>query len=165
MGKTISTLTDYAVARLLLRKLWQLQDASGVSMGRAKRNVLLEGAIYIMPLLRFRGQDQFGRDQLIDEAMRRTESSLPLRSAVGERKVPHMVIAVILLYHMREWYEADAQKDPMQALRLEMEILDASLRLLPKPSPEQVTERQIEDLVEDANDRRRYLLRRRYQRA
>ena len=162
MNRKISNLKNYAVARLLLRKLWQLQDASGVSTGRAKRNVMLEGAIYIMPLLRFRNQDQFSRDELVNEAQRRVPDPLFFGHPAGGRKVPHLFVAIVLLYHMREWYRADKEKDPRQALTLEMAILEAAIRLLPKPSSEQVLGQQIEDLIRDANDRRRRILSRRY---
>jgi len=152
----LSELTNYELARLILRQLWQFQDAAGVSMGRSKRSVLLEAALHLLPMPEMHDPDFFRLDDLYNgakPAWRKAHSAQQL-SFPDFRMINNRELATLLLYYLQQWYEDDAKKNPLESLRFERRMLNAVLNLLP-PGLHQFDE---SDLIEESAERHRHQL-------
>jgi len=69
--KSVVELTDIELSRLILRKMWQIHDAGGISMGRSQENKLLEAVLELIPLPKKVLLDKFSQKELLKEADRR----------------------------------------------------------------------------------------------
>lgn len=108
MALSVNELSDYLIARLILRRLWQIQDAGGVSVGRSKQSVLLEAALDLMPWPADLDADSFSEQDLMDEATARSGNfldrplQLPLFSDLEWQS--NEVLIFLLLSHLRQHY-------------------------------------------------------------
>ena len=155
MHKSLSTLTNDELARLILRQLWQSHDASGVSMGRALRNVLLESAIHLMPMPDMRDPDAFNIPELFEEAAKR-KRIIPRRMKTAPRlkRISNRTLAILALHELQAWYQADAEKNPHMPLAFEWRVADLAVGLLPLPRGfKKPASWSRKDLVEEARER------------
>ncbi len=166
--RTLKELTDIALARLLLRRMWYLQDergaASGMSTGREPRNRLLEAAMHLLPLqpiarrldlemLPFEAiaAEVARRRSFHGKAPERPYTHRPPLSDIGD-----IELAALLLRTLKSVYRNAKRHDFRDRLRDERELLDEALslyppqRAIPKPLPW-----KTEDIVAEA-DRRRF---------
>jgi hypothetical protein len=165
VNRSLSELGNDEVARLILRKLWQLQDAGGVSMGRSPRSVFLESAINILPMP-VRNCDAFGTQELLEEVKKRRASIPPkLGSVRYVRRIGKRTLAILLLQELLAWYREDAKKDPQQALTVETRMTETVLRLMPLPRGfKRSASWSAEALVEQSRIRLRIASNRRFKR-
>jgi hypothetical protein len=143
------------LARLILRKLWQIQDVGGVSMGRSLRNVFLEAAKNIMPCPEMPNLDAFSEADLKQEGDRRKpKSPRRLRHSCVLKKLSDRTLAILLLLELKKWLDDDALKNPHGPLGWEIQATKSALRLLPLPKEFDGTELWSADsLVSEARDR------------
>ncbi len=166
--RTLKELTDMALARLLLRRIWYLQDergtASGMPAGREPRNRLLEAAMHLLPLqpiARRLDLEMLPFEDVAAEVARRRS----LHAKAPERPYAHRPslgdmgdaeLAALLLRTLKSVYRNAKKRDFRDRLRDERELLDGALalyppqRAIPKPLPW-----TTEQIVAEA-DRRRY---------
>ena len=69
--KPIGALTDVEIARLLLRCLWQVHSAGGISHGRSVDSRILESAMDLIPLPMGIMLDAYTCEDLREEGERR----------------------------------------------------------------------------------------------
>lgn len=133
---SLGKVSNLILARLILRQLWQIQDARGISMGRSRRNCFLEGAIHLIPIPEYIHSDDFGYEQLLDEAQRRNPVYAPNRPFYKRNPTPktlgNLPIAILLLKELEKYYEEDEAKNgPMNSITSEPKLCAIVIRLLP----------------------------------
>ena len=160
--KRLDEVTNLELARLILRQLWQYQDAGGISMGRHYRNALLEGFTDIIRLPKNIYSDAWSEEDLMNEAMRRNPVNNPIPKT--RKRVPKLCqlsnlrLGIYLLELLKEFYEEDALANPHYPLWLENKLLNAASRLIPTPRPFPHRPRWTKDaILFEARDRRRKL--------
>jgi hypothetical protein len=123
-------------------------------MGRSLRSVLLEAAMELLPP----PQDLFNPDDidlfdLYGTAARESRRAVAITSDQtsfsGINFVTDRELAIILLGHLRRWYEDDAKENPEGSLVNEQTILGRALALLPMPCAKFTQE----DLIREADER------------
>ena len=128
-------LTNDELARLLLRILWQMQDAGGVSGGRALRSLFLEAVPPLLPELDVPNMDRFSAVELLDESEQRVRNMMQI-GCDQQMLFPELAfaesrtLAVCILFRLKELYTEDAEREdqlPMEELR----IVSAAVSLLP----------------------------------
>lgn len=157
----LEALSDVDLARLMLRQLWQDQDASGISVGRHPRNCLLEAAMGLIPMPRNIDSESF--DELNIEAERRMKLGVTQLTLGGSevkiepiQELNSLALATLLLGQLKLYYDEHLAREPVQRFGRESQIFAAALKLLPK-LPE--VERQAytsEELLEEVS-RRNYV--------
>jgi hypothetical protein len=158
MRRTLSELKNEELARLILRELWRFQDASGASMGRSLRSALLEAAMELLPPPQDIGDpDALTLFDLYEEAAKGSR-----REAVtleGQTHFPDIglitdrELAIMLIDHLRSWYEDDAKENPKEPLVNEQTVLKRALVLLSMPCGNFAQE----DLLCEADERQHAL--------
>jgi hypothetical protein len=117
----LESLSDYVLARLLIRKLWQMYDNGGVSMGRSLRASLLES---ILPLLPELTDEESGLSEKVGvwELYREGERRRKINKKVEKQKFTQPLLFVSLPYisnatlfclvidAILDWYKADEKK-------------------------------------------------------
>jgi hypothetical protein len=165
VSKLPAALSNDDLARLMLRRVWQIQDAGGVSMGRSLRNVLLECALHLMPVRARLNTDIFD-ELLLWEFLDKAAKRVPLpprrmRRMPPLKRVSTRTVAILVIKELHLWYEEDARQNPMEALILETDLVRGVLPLLPLPEgfkkPDAWTHGM---LIEEARERYHALLKR-----
>ena len=161
--RELKDLTNAALSRLLLRKIWYIQDELGVSMGRSHRNQVLEAAMHLLPLqpiARYLDLDIPFEEIISVAAVRRTDHHRRRPSASRPRpplaELGDLELAALLLRILKSAYRRERKRDIRDRQREERELLETALELfpeqkaIPKPLPW-----KTEDIIKEA-DRRRY---------
>jgi hypothetical protein len=156
--RPLYTLPNYQIGRLLLRRLAQLQDARGVSMGRSRRNCLLEGAVHILPrswIPRCLDIDAVTFDDLWDETTRRNPVYAPVPSLYPKMpmlaQLENIPLAVLLLHHLEIFYQEDRESHSFDFITDEGETAMMAMRLLPpQPSFPETPSWTVDELVQEA---------------
>lgn len=114
----IEKLSDRGLARLLLRKLWQMHDTGGISHGRSYRNRLLEAIIDLIPNPELRDLDFFSFQELIQESKIRNENlemncfaNLAIMKSRTLKTITNRSLAYLVLLKLWYWYDERARKE------------------------------------------------------
>lgn len=167
MQDSLAVLTNDEMARLILRRLWQIHDAEGVSMGRCLSNVLLESAMHILPLPEMHDPDVFDVFELLDEAVKRKRKiSHHLKATPRLQRISNRTLATLVLHELQAWYREDAEKNPLMALTFQWRLTNSAVGLLSLPRGfKKPASWSREDLIEESRERyRKYLNRQAEQR-
>jgi hypothetical protein len=126
MNGNISCLSDHLIGRLLLRQMWQIHDASGVSLGRSARSLLLEAVLDIYPIDNC--HEEFTQDMLICEAKKREARKIfkpPQLLFFNDLKMLDTYsLMYLILLELYEWYKKDAEENDWPLVE-EISIIEA----------------------------------------
>lgn len=160
---SLKDLTNAALARLMLRRIWYIQDEYGASMGREPRNRVLEAAMHLLPLnsiARYIDLEILPFEEIIAEAARR-RPVIHRRGKGSYKECPQLAklddleLAGLLLRTLKSVYRKMRKHDLRDRLREERELLEAALEFFPQqraiPKP---LSWGTEDLVREVDERR-----------
>jgi len=155
MKTSIKNFNNHELGRFLLRRLYQIHDASGVSLGRSERSFLNEAILDIFPLPD--GADFFKYSDLMFEAekrgqkKRKTFQQFLLCDNLNMLHT-HSLIYLILL-KLKEWYKKDAKKMGYP-LAEEMKIVDITIPMFfPSEYINNFLSVSQEELIEESKER------------
>lgn len=138
--RKLKELTDAAVARLLLRRIWFIQDEYRKYLGRHPRNRLLEAAMHLLPLneiARHIDIDTLPLGEIMAEAERRRSlskkhSEKAYRQTPELSEISDMELAGLLLRRLKSLYRKEKHGDLLDRFREERELLNEALAIFPK---------------------------------
>jgi len=161
--KRVKRLSDCTLVRLLLRRLWQWQDAAGVSMGRSLRSALLEAVFDFVKLPEIKNIDEIKGYILLAEAEKRVKKAKKIHLEKSQKLLPledtnNRSLAHLLLLNLHRWYKQDEEEAPKRgesSLTIEKKIVDACIPLLlPTQNCFHLYYLKWEDILEESRNRR-----------
>ena len=160
-GAAVKGLSDLALAWLLLRQVYRIQDSGGISCGRARRNVIFEAGYDLIPDPVFSvDSDTFSLPDLVKEGERRSKRLFkyrPVKDSVCLSRLHDRRLAYLLLVKARD-ENRNEECEPLW----EQSLLKLALRLLDRYDPgERFKGLTAEDLVKE-KERRVYQRRKGY---
>ena len=161
--RALKELTNAALARLMLRRIWYIQDECGASMGRDPRNMALEAAMHLLPLnsiARYIDLEMLPFEEIIAEVVRRRpivrrRDEGSYKECPPLAKLDDMELAGLLLRTLKSVYRNLRKNDLRDRLREERELLEIALeffppqKAIPKPLPW-----NTEGLIKEVDERR-----------
>ena len=160
----IEKLTNENIARLLLRQLWQVYSAGGISHGRSLEGRLLEAAMNIIPLPRNIDPDFFWTECLLKEGrIRLKEKPRIIFQRLCTPEQPNFfsskLIASLLLGKIQELYAEDDQREIVnwQYSQTEKELLQVAYYVFLLDLSENISELvqsfSIKEIIKVSDDR------------
>lgn len=158
----IDQLSNYELARVFMRRVWNSYDVGGISMRRSMRAALLEAVLPFCPFVDRNINLDWRKFVPIEEALQRPVGRQLLlfdEESIALEAVTDQTIVLLLLQHLYQWYLEHENSERICNIE-EKRLIGAVLHLLGLPCKYPVFD--WEEVLLEAEDRYRERIMKQY---